>query len=41
MAEYQGSFEKLEEEGGDKELYLNDHLEEVEEGLDEGELLAI
>jgi len=41
LAEYQDSFEKLEEEGGDKELYLNDHLEEVEEGLDEGELLAI
>ena len=43
MAEYQASFEELEdeEEGGDKEFYLNNHLKEVEGGLDEGKLLVI
>ena len=42
MEKYQASFEELEEEEkADKELYLNGPLEEVEEGSDEGELLAI
>jgi len=41
LAEYEASFVKLEEEGEDRELYLNDPLEEVEEGLDKGELLVI
>jgi len=42
LVEHQASFEELKrEEGEDKELYLNDNLEEVEEGLDGGELLVI
>ena len=42
MVEYQVSLEEFkEEEGGEKQVYLNEPLEEVEEGLDEGELLGI
>jgi len=42
LAEYQASFEESEEEeGGEKELYLIEPLEEVEEGPDEGEVLVI
>jgi len=42
LAEFQASFEEFEgEDEGKKELYLNEALEEVEEGLDEGELLVI
>ena len=39
LAEYQASFEEEMEE--EKELYLNETLEEVEEGPDEGELLVV
>ena len=43
LAEYQASFEELEEEEEEeeKELHLGDHMEEVEEGPDEGEMLVI
>ena len=43
LAECQASFEELEEEegGGEKELLLNEALEEVKEGLDEVEMLVI
>ena len=42
MAEYQASFGEFEEEEeGEKEVCLNDFVEEVEEGLDDGELLVI
>ena len=43
FVEYQAAFEELEEEeqGGDKELYLNDYLEEAKDDPDEGELLVI
>ena len=42
LAEYQASFEKLEEEEEEeKEVYLGDNIEEVEEGPDEGEMLVI
>jgi len=42
-AEYHASFKKLKEEkeGGDKGLYLNDQLKEIEKGSDEGELPVI
>ena len=42
LAEYQASFgEFVEEEEGEKEVCLNDFVEEVEEGPDDGELLVI
>jgi len=42
LAEFQASIEEFkEEEEGEKELALNESLEEVEEGSDEGELLVI
>ena len=42
MAEYQASFgEFVEEEEEEKEVCLNDYVEEVEEGPDEGQLLVI
>ena len=41
LPEYQASFEGLEEEEEEKEVYLGENMEEVEEGLDEGEMLAI
>jgi len=42
LAEYQASYgEFVEEEEKEKEVYLNDYVEEVEEGPDEGELLVI
>ena len=42
LAEYQASFEELEEEEEEeKEVYLGDPMEEVEEGPDEGEMLVI
>ena len=44
LAKYQASLQELEEEEeeeGEKELFLNESLEEVEEGLDEGEMLVI
>ena len=43
LVKYQGSFKdemKLDGEE-EKELYLNDALKEVIEGLDEGELLLV
>jgi len=45
LAEYQASFEELEEEEEEeeeeKEVYLGENMEEVEEGPDEGEMLVI
>jgi len=42
LAEYQASFGEFEEEEeGEKEVCLNDLVEEVEEGSDDGELLVI
>ena len=43
LAEYQASFEELEEEEKEegKEVYLGENIEEVEEGPDEGEMLVI
>jgi len=43
LAEYQASLEELEEEEEEeeKEVYLGDHIEEVEEGPDEDEMLVI
>ena len=42
LAEYEASCgEFVEEEEEEKEVYLNDYVEEVEEGPDEGELLVI
>ena len=42
LAEYQASFMELEEEEeGEKEVCLNECMEEVEEGPDEGEMLVI
>jgi len=42
LAEYQASFGEFEkEEEGGKELCLNETIEEVEEGPDEGELLVV
>jgi len=41
LAEYQVSLEEFEEEDeGDKEVYLNEPMKEVEEGRNEGELLV-
>ena len=42
LDEYQASCgEFVEEEEEEKEVYLNDYIEEVKEGPDEGELLVI
>jgi len=42
LAEYQASCgEFVEKEEEEKEVYLNDYVEKVEEGPDEGELLVI
>ena len=42
LAEYQASFEEfVEEEEGEKEVCLNEFVEEVEEGPDDGELSVI
>ena len=42
LAEYQASFEGLEEEEKEeKEVYFGENMEEVEEGPDEGEMLVI
>jgi len=42
LAKYQASLKEFEEEEeGEKEVCLNEFIEEVEEGLDEGELLVI
>jgi len=42
LAEYQASFEELEEEEEEeKEVYLGDNMEEVEEGPDEGDMWVI
>ena len=43
LAEYKASFEELNEEGEEekKELFLNEALNEVEEGLDKGQMLVI
>ena len=42
LAEYQASFEELEEEEEEeKEVYLGENMEEVDEGPDEGETLVI
>ena len=43
MAEYQASYEELDDEndGEEKELIMTEALEEVEEGPDEGEMLVI
>ena len=43
LAKYQASVEELDEEveGEEKELLLNEALEEVKEGPDEGEMLVI
>jgi len=41
LAEYQAPFGEFVEEEGEKEECLNDFVEEVEEGPDDGELLVI
>ena len=42
LAEYQASFgEFVEEKEEEKEVCLNDFVEEVEEGPDDGELLVL
>ena len=43
LADYQASYDEKDEEDeeGEKELFLNEGLEEVEEGSDEGEMLVI
>jgi len=41
LAEYQASCGEFVEEEEEKEVYLDDYIEEVEEGPDEGELLVI
>jgi len=43
LAEYQASYKDLEEEKdeGEKELFMTDALEEVEEWPDEGEVVVI
>ena len=43
LDEYQASFEELEEkeEEGENESYLNDALEAVKVGLDDGEIIMI
>ena len=42
LTEYQASFEEFEEEEEDeREVFLGENLEEVEEGPDEGEMLVI
>ena len=43
LPKYQASYEELKEENdeGEKELYLDEAVEEVKEGPDEGEMLMI
>ena len=41
LTEYQASFEEFEEEEDEREVFLGENIEEVEEGPDEGELLVI